>query len=230
MSDKHYSFEEYKFFYDYVADPDIEIRKLLISELSGFGDTIAEKFTEECMNTVAVYEHITSLGLYDDVREAFYDKLTKNEENGKNLIAPSIYADQTEFKLKCIVTTYEVAVGNFSDMAEAVYKTCSSEKYKNLEKAITRAVGDKEAGAVKTVVFGLSMFAVALGSEVFGPFALIPAFSSFASFKSVAKACGRFSLKRSYNKTYKESTYKEPEYGPDTDYSQEYFDPTYVNM
>lgn len=59
------------------------------------------------MQTVAVYEHLTSLGLCDNLWERLKEKLDECENSIDKLISPSRFEYQTAFKLKCIVTIHE---------------------------------------------------------------------------------------------------------------------------
>lgn len=230
MANNMYSEETYRSLYDLInTDGDLyDIYRTLHYKLRGLDESLARKIVNQCTQTVAVYEYVQSLG--SDTWEAFIEKLESCNYNRKNFIDPLRYAKLCSFKLKCIVTIQEIVNNNFKTMEEAVYKTCSSEKYKALEETIVNAKKDESWSKDKHKLFGLIM-SMLLVSPIF-PVGIILGIADGISYTVTPKVCGKVSLLRDYNKTRKALNDRTPKYETDTcvDYSQEYFDPTYVNM
>jgi len=230
MANNMYSKETYRSLYNLInTDGDLyDIYKTLHYMLSDLDESLVNKVVKKCTQTVAVYEDIQSLGC--DSWEAFIEKLESCNYNRKNFIDPLRYAKRCSFKLKCIVTIQEILSNNFETIEEAVYKTCSSEKYKALEETIVNAKKDESWSKDKHMLFGLIM-SMLLVSPIY-PVGIILGIADGISYTVTPKVCGERSLLRGYNETRKALSGVKYEYqtDPDIDYSQEYFDPTYVNM
>ncbi|MBR6619563.1 MAG: hypothetical protein IKK85_04410 [Clostridia bacterium] len=232
MANNMYSKETYRSLYDLInTDGDLyDIYKTLHYMLSDLDESLANKVVNQCTQIVAVYEYVQSLECYGDCWELFIEKLESCNYNRENFIDPLRYAKLCSFKLKCIVTIQEIVNNNFITMEEAVYKTCSSEKYIALEEAIINAKKGESRSKDKHKLFGLIM-SMLLVSPIF-PVGIIFGIADGISYTVTPKVCGKVSLLRDYNKTRKALNDRNPKYETDTcvDYSQEYFDPTYVNM
>lgn len=231
MANDFYNLNNYKLLYDVVTS-DTGTREILMNMLSCLDDSLAETVINTCIQTVAVYEHLTSIGLCDNLWESFIKKLDECENGTDELISPSCFEYHSAFKLKCIVTIYECISGDYASMAEAVYKTCSSEDYKTLEKAIINAEEKNYVKNIKNIFGCMILFAVALSSEVFCVPAIIWGIKKLICLHLTPEIHGKIALICNYGKNKIASYGKTMKYEIDsgTDYSQEYFDPTYVNM
>lgn len=119
------------------TDPDLrDIENTFRVLLSGMDDDLVKEVTNQCMQTIAVYEYVLSLGNCEDLWKTFLNTLKSCDNNKDNSINPREYVNDYKFKLKCIVTVQEIYRGNYKTLAEAVYTACNSEEYKEVEKLI----------------------------------------------------------------------------------------------
>ncbi len=227
-----HSKETYRRLYDLIDTGGdlLDIYKTLDYLLSDWDEVTANKIIEQCTKTVAVYEYVQLLGCDGDTWETFIKKLESCKFNKEKFADPLYYAKRTSFKLKCIVTIKELRSNKFETMEEAVYKTCSNEKYKALEEAIINAKEVESRSKARHLLFGLIML-IFLMSSLY-PVGIVFGIADGISYTVNPNARGKVSLMRSYNKNLEMLNGEKNKCETDTniDYSQEYFDPTYVNM
>ncbi len=94
------------------------------------------EITTCCLQTVAVYEYVESLGYCGDLWPIFIEKLESCDFNSNNTIDPREYANSYKFKLKCILTLLAIPKSDYKTLAQAVYGTANSEEYREYEKVI----------------------------------------------------------------------------------------------
>ncbi len=207
----------------FMLSTDTDIRLLLgdIIEQSKVNIANPKNTVEKCIRAVVYFE--INKGLSSD-------ELPEDDDldpyNGK-----SISIGECAFKFKCIVTLKEYLDGGYKSISEAAYITCTDENVHLVAMALDK--GEKVKKKTGNVIV-LSSAVLAFTGPFTGIF-IVPiewlAYIGMLSEKRISSILGLMSSKYTMYKIKKlNKSEQEDDNHSDTDFSQEYFDPTYVNM
>ncbi len=188
--------------------------------------TLNKKDTvEKCIGAVAYYENNKNL-----LTDRENDKIIRDEELNSYTVE-RVDSSECAFKLKCIVAMKEYLDGDCKSISEAAYATCADENVCHVATALDK--GKNAQKKTGNIIFVTSAI-FALSGPFLGIFALpmeLLASLGMLSEKRISSKLGIASSKYTLYKIKKLKERKEDDYDyKNTDFSQEYFDPTYVNM
>ena len=140
----------YKLITDLIErEPDLyNIQDSLYMILRGKNEDYIRRFTDVCLQIVALYQYVESINNCENLKEAFARTLLRHNFNRQNFIDPREYANSYTFKLKCITTALRFEHGDCKNLAKVVYDVCSSEEYKKLEQEISETIAFLETDRV----------------------------------------------------------------------------------
>ena len=169
---------------------------------------------------------------FENNKSITYDKIPEDEEICSHTLEP-VDLGECGIKFKCIVAMKEYLDGDYKSISEAAYTTCIDEYVNLVATAIDKGEGVKEK--TRNIIVLTSMILAFTGP--FTGIFIVPmellASLGMLSEKRVSSILGTISSKYSLYKIKKLKKSEKKDYYsnyPDTDFSQEYFDPTYVNM
>lgn len=221
----NYNFNFYKEIYN-LLDPETDTRQLLEQMLSNYDKEERKKLIKQCLWSVNSFEKAKLSTLKtDNLLNAFFEELERYDPD-----VPDYIANNETFKLKCILTMSGFICQNLETIPEATFRYCTDSNYQIMEEAIINGKNIEYVTEGKVLLSLLVMAVILVTTELLWIPALAGMIVTLPNIKKISEAKG---IHKSYKKAKKIIDRRDKKTftaSPDTDYTHEYFDPTYVNM